>query len=335
MKISVLISCFVVALLLSCKCSWSQEETGAKYSSLPFVYVRTPKNTPKPAVAPTAEAKKRSVLKEADVKLNNFALNLPAPIVATPPSCAAAPTNEQLKSFGHFKGMSVKDAANLNLSWAGVGVGLKIDNNSQVVVFRSGRSFTCPSSDGKYLVTYGTEVDGGVAISQSSLSGNASFATIAANAQISNASTGYDYSAVGFTNTDAWDSANIKVLEDVSATLTVPTFDQFNKDWNAALETVKNLTKPTTPVVIGYAPAGVTGIAESLATGYALMYIAQGKGCLDAIKGFPTKDDWVEPAIRKVYLQMSNGSSDCDGNADKAEGAIARQLLSGIKIVAP
>jgi hypothetical protein len=312
---------------------WAQQQSTTQYSSLPIIYIRTASNTSK-GTPPTTEAeKKQQATKEAAIKQNNFALNLPAATLAQPPACATPPTPEQLKAFGHFKGMTVKDAANLNLTFGGIQG--QFSDNSQVVIYRSGKTFTCPSTDGKYLVTYGTEVDGGVAISQISLNGSATFAVIAANAQISNASTSYDYAAVGYTDTSAWDTANSKVIQDMANNLTVPTYDAFSKDWTAALATVPNLSKPATPAVIGYAPIGVAGLAQSLADGYALMFIAEGRGCMDATNAFPVKDSWVDGEIRKVYLQLSNGKSDCSGTADPTEGPIARQLLAGVKIANP
>jgi hypothetical protein len=317
----------VLVFLALVSSGWTQ----SAYTGLPFIHVHNANNTP----ATKGPEKQKAAQRRAYLESNDIGFLVPPAVAATPPTCSAAPTAAQLKSFGYFRAMSVKDAASLSLSFFGVGAAGQFSDNSEVVVYRAGSQFVCPSTDGNYLVTYGTEVDGGIAISQQSINGNASFATIAANAQISGASTSYDYAATGFDSTTSWDTANGKVLSDVASTLTVGNYATFNTDWSNALATVPTLQKPATPVVIGYAPIGITGLAEDLAAGYALMYIAQGRGCLDAIHAFPTQEAWVDPVVRKVYSQLSNGKSDCDAMADPAEVALARQLLSGIEIKKP
>jgi hypothetical protein len=319
------LTAFIFLALMSS--GWSQ----STYTGLPFIRLHNANNTP----LHKGPEKEKAAERRAFLEKNDMAFQVPAEVASTPPTCSNAPTAAQLRSFGNFQAMSVKDAASLSLAFFGASGSAQFSDNSEVVVYRAGSQFVCPSTDGNYLVTYGTEVDGGIAISQQSLSGNASFATIAANAQISGASTSYDYAATGFTDSTTWDTANGRVLSDVASTLTVQNYAAFNTDWSAVLATVPNLQKPTTPVVIGYAPIGITGLAEDLAAGYALMYIAQGRGCEDAVKAFPTQAAWVDPAIRKVYSQLSKGKSDCDGAADPTEAALAHQLLSGIEIKTP
>jgi hypothetical protein len=259
------------------------------------------------------------------------------PPAAGSSACDNPPTASDLHPFGGFQAMSVKDSASLNLTFVASG-SVSFTDNSQVVVYRLGDTATCPSSDGKYMLTYGNEIDGAVAITQTTLTGSASFATIAANVQINNSNTAYNWSGAGFqadSKLTAWQTDNVKVLQDVSANLTVSNFSTFSTDWNTALNAGAALTTNTTPRVIAYAPVGISGLAEDLASGYALMFIAQGRGCLDAVAAFPTKSSSVEAAIRKVYSQLSAGKSDCDANADPTEQSLAHQLLNGVKIDNP
>ena len=250
--------------------------------------------------------------------------------------CASPPSITDLHAFGHFQQMSKKDAASLNLSFFGLGAGGNWSDQSQVIVWRQGKTNTCLSTDGKYNLIYGSEWDSGLAIAQNSLTGKVSFATIAASVEINNSSTSYDYAAAGYTATSAWETANSTLLKDISTNgLNVTNYATFNNDFGATLSAAASLAPQDPPKVIGYSPVGVTDLAESLAKGYALMYIANERGCLDAIKAFPIKGGWVKSTISGVYLQLSSGKSDCDAKADPTEAPVARQLLSGIKIEKP
>jgi hypothetical protein len=243
------------------------------------------------------------------------------------------PTKANLRPFGYFSEISTTDAASLNLTFVG---GASFSEQSQVMVWRQGSTWTCPSTDGKYTLTYGGEWDAAVAISQTSLSGKVGFATIAANAQINNSSTSFDYVAAGYTNFDTWQGANATLFKDVSTNgLTVDNFSKFNADFGAMVDAAKTMTVVDPPPLIGYAPAGTADLSRDLAAGYAIMFIAKGQSCTDAVKAFPVKDAWVDPAIRTVYTQLSAGKSDCDPKADPAEQAVAAQLLSGITIKRP
>jgi hypothetical protein len=271
----------------------------------------------------------------SDKKSHLLALTVPAG--GSPgPVCANTPVAADLKPFGHFAQMSVQDAASLNLSFGPFDGSGSWSQQSQVIVWRQGKIFTCPSTDGKYNVVYGAEWDSAIAISQTSLTGKASFATIAANVQLNNSSTTYDYVGAGYTNTTAWETANGTLLKDISTNgLSVTNYSTFDTDFGATLTAANAMTPVDPPRVIGYAPIGTADVSQSLAKGYAIMFIAKGRGCQDAEDAFPIKEAWVDSTIRSVYLQMSNGKSDCDGKADPNEQAIAAQLLNGIDIEKP
>jgi hypothetical protein len=252
------------------------------------------------------------------------------------PVCASPPSASDLQPFGHFSQMSAQDAASLNLQFGGLGGSVNFTGQSQVIVWRQGKTFTCPSTDGKYNVIYGAEWDSAIAISQDSLTGKASFATIAANVQINNSSTTYDYVAAGYTTTSNWETANGKILQDISTNgLSVTNYATFDTDFGLTLTAASAMTPVDPPKPIGYAPIGVTDAAQSLAKGYAIMFIAKGQGCLDAKAAFPISEPWVEAIMRSVYLEMSSGKSDCDAKADPSEQPIAIQLLTGVNIKKP
>ena len=256
---------------------------------------------------------------------------------AVPPGavCAKPPSDSDLQTFGHFDQMSAQEAASLNLQFGGVGVGGTFTGQSQAIVYRQGKTFTCPSTDGKYNIVYGSEWDSAVAVSQDSLSGKGSFATIAANVQINGSTASYDYIAKGYTNTSAWEAANAKVLLDVGSGLTVTSYGTFATDFATVSTSSSGLNPISPPQPIGYAPVGTADLLQSLAKGYALMFIAKGEGCQSAESAFPVKEAWVDSTMRSVYLQMSFGKSDCDAKADASEQAVAAQLLTGIDIEKP
>jgi hypothetical protein len=252
------------------------------------------------------------------------------------PVCANPPLASDLRPFGHFAQMSVEDAASLNLQFGGFGLSVEGSKKFQAVVWRQGRTYVCSSTDGKYNVVYGSEWDSAIAISQTSLTAKASFATIAANVQINNSSTSYDYVAAGYATTSDWETANGKLLQDISTDgLSVTNYATFYSDFGKTLTAASAMQPADPPKVIGYAPIGTTDLSQSLAKGYAVMFIAKGRGCRDAEADFPSKEPWVGPTMRGVYLQLSNGKSDCDAKADPNERAIATQLLSGIDIEKP
>lgn len=253
-----------------------------------------------------------------------------------PPVCQNPPTASDLKPFGHFAQMSVQDAASLQLSFGPFDGSGSWSQQSQVIVWRQGKTFTCPSTDGKYNVVYGAEWDSAIAISQSSLTGKATFATIAANVQINNSSTTYDYVAAGYTTTTTWEAANSNILKQISTNgLSVTNYAAFDTAFGETLAAASAMVPVDPPRVIGYVPVGTSSLSESLARGYAIMFIAQQRGCDDAKSAFPIKDAWVDPVIRSVYLQLSNGKSDCDGKADPNEKDTALLLLTGINIKKP
>jgi hypothetical protein len=198
------------------------------------------------------------------------------------------------------------------------------------------QTFTCPSTDGKFTVVYGAEWDSAIAISQESLKGNASFATIAANPEVNGSKTAYDYSAAGYTTTDDWRNANSTQLKSLSTKgLTVDNYSQFDSDFGTATAAATKMVALDPPEVIGYSPVGTTDIEQGLVKGFALMYIAKGRTCDDAKKACPIKGDWVDFTVRGVYLQMSNKKSDCDPKADAGEQAAAAFLLKDIVIKKP
>jgi len=307
----------VGVVTLPCACAFGQQNTS--------VIART---------APTYV--KSQVRSGARSHIGAMAAMAAAPSAPSGPVCASAPAASQLQPFGHFSQMSAEDAASLNLQFGGAGGSVSFSGQSQVIVWRQGKTFTCPSTDGKYNVVYGAEWDSAIAISQTSLTGKASFATIAANVQINNSSTTYDYVAAGYTTTAAWETANGKILQDISTNgLSVTNYATFDNDFGSTLTAASAMTPVDPPQPIGYAPIGTTDAAQSLAKGYAIMFIASGRGCKDAEDAFPIQESWVDATMRSVYLEMSNQKSDCDGKADPNEQAIAGQLLTGINIKKP
>jgi hypothetical protein len=291
-----------------------------------------PKAQPKQATTATATAPAylRTHSRKAQVHILDNQPAIASPVCQTPPTAA------DLKPFGHFAQLSVQDAASLQLSFGPFSGSGDWSQQSQVIVWRQGKTATCMSTDGKYNVIYGAEWDSAIAVSQNSLSGKATFATIAANVQINNSSTTYDYVASGYTTTSQWETANATILREISTNgLSVTNYSTFDTDFGNTLAAAAAMTPQDPPRVIGYAPIGTADLAQSLAKGYAIMFVAKQQGCLAAEKAFPIKDTWVDSVIRGVYLQLSNTKSDCDATADPGEKGVAAQLLNGIDIEKP
>lgn len=263
-------------------------------------------------------------------------LDLPAPPPASPnPVCTNTPPVNQLKSFGYFASTDFEGAASLNLTFPLGGGSGDFKKSSQAVVFRTGQTFECQSTDGKYTVIYGTEFDSGVLINQDSIAGKANFATVAANVTINNSNTEFSYSSSGFKDDGDIRTAGGKIASDMSTNgLSVQTFKDFNTDFTGAITAASAAKSQDPPVVIGWRPIAEDDVAKALAQVYALGYIARGRGCSDAINSFPLKFSGAEPAIRSTYKTLSSGATDCDAS-DKNMQALAKQLLSGQRISLP
>jgi hypothetical protein len=263
-------------------------------------------------------------------------LDLPTPPGNSPtPVCAATPSVNQLKAFGYFASSDLDAAASLSLSFGMFAGSGDFKKSSQVVVFRTGQSFECPSTDGKYTVIYGTEFDSGVLIDQDSIAGKANFATVAANVTINNSNTEFSYSSAGFQDDMPMRTAGGKVAADMSANgLSVQTFKDFNTDFTSAIASASAGKSIDPPLVIGWRPIATDDVTKALAQVFALGYIAEGKGCLEAIRDYPIKSANVDPQIRSTYKALSSGAADCDAS-DKNMQSMAKQLLGGQRISLP
>jgi len=261
---------------------------------------------------------------------------LDLPKVAPPanlPACAQVPDASQLKSFGFFSAMSAKDTATLNLTFPIATGSGNFSLDSQVVIWRMGQSAECPSTDGKYTLVYGSEWDAGIIISQTNISGNATFAVVAANATINRTAVSFNFSTAGYTDDSDLRAANSKLFTDVSANgLDVTNFNMFQTDFTAAVGKGSAATTKMPLVMIGYRlNQGTDDILRSLEGVYALPFIALGRGCLDAVKAYPNPDSGVDSAIRATYSTMSGGKTDCDASDAGMQG-LAKQLLGKIQI---
>jgi hypothetical protein len=263
-------------------------------------------------------------------------LNLPAVAPAAPtPVCVAAPAVGQLRAFGFYVSTDAQDAASLNLTFGIGNGGGNFTKTSQVVAYRTGQTFECPSTDGKYTVVYGSEFDSGVEIDQQDIAGKASFAVVAANVTINNSNTQFSFSASGFQDDSPIRTAGAKMAGDViNNGLSVLSFKDFNTDFGGAINAAATAKVQDPPIVIGWRPVATGDVAKALAQVYALGYIVEGRGCEDAIKDFPLKTPDAEPAIRSAYSALSAGTTDCDAS-DTSMQSMAKQLLSGQRIKLP
>jgi hypothetical protein len=250
--------------------------------------------------------------------------------------CAAVPDASSLTSFDYFTETDLQDAAGLNLSFAGIGANGAYSKTSDVVAFRAGQTAECPSTDGKFTLVYGAEWDAGMVISQDSISGKASFASLAANATISGSSDSFDFSSSGFKDPTAINAASAKMSSDVFANgLTVTNFGTFATDFTTGVTAVAQATPITPLVLIGYRPTGTADVTNAVLLVYALPYIAQGRGCLDAINSYPVKSmPNIDAEVRAAYLALSGGVSDCSAS-DPSMQALANQYLTGMRIAPP
>lgn len=263
-------------------------------------------------------------------------LNLPAVAPAAPtPVCAAAPVVGQLKGFGFYASTDAQDAASLNLSFGGFGGSGNFTKTSQVVAYRTGQTFECTSTDGKFTVVYGSEFDSGVEIDQQDIAGKASFAVVAANVTINNSNTQFSLSTSGFQDDSAIRAAGGKMAIDViNNGLSVLSFKDFNTDFGATINLATAAKVQDPPIVVGWRPVATGDVAMALAQVYALGYIAEGRGCEDAVKDFPIKTPDAEPAIRSTYSALSEGTTQCSAS-DTNMQSMAKQLLSGQRIKLP
>lgn len=242
-------------------------------------------------------------------------------------TCSTIPTSPT-RTFNGSYTLDTDAAGKLSVNYIGTG-SVAVDQTMRVFVREYSKLATCDATDGTGTLVYGAWWRATVLVKTTDVQANLSFAVVAASATLNNQTTQVLIEHQGFVNQQQIDTADQVAMKDAANGLTVVTYAKFADDIeNAANAVVASSTVTPLPFA-GTTSTVMHELGKTIASAFALTYIAQGRGCLDAIGDLKDKSADAGLTIRATYRMLTN--TDCDAS-DQIAQVTAKRILNGIEI---
>jgi hypothetical protein len=241
--------------------------------------------------------------------------------------CSAVP-EKVTKTFNGSYDLETSAAAKLSVNWLASG-SADVDRQMRVFVREYSRFATCDSSDGTTQLVYGAYWRATVLVDQLDLEGKLSFAVAAASATLKNRNVQVLIEHQGFADTSDIDVASQAAMKETQDGLTVLSYAKFTEALGKAADAVVKSPVVTPLPLIGSNTKNLVDLRRQLAQVFALTYISQGRGCLDAIQALRDTSQSAAEGIRETYRLLTG--TDCNAS-DPIAQLKARQVLNGVRI---
>ena len=254
---------------------------------------------------------------------------------AIPKATDATMTDDSLFS------MTSDVAASLSITLPFGGGGGNGSSNQSVFMRQFKRYTTCTTPNGDIL-EYGQAIRASVLYDTTDVKANASFSFIVAQATINNQTTQIEVSNTGFTDAKVTSARATAIASLTGGALTIDNYGIFMTNLNSALSQADQTTVSVTGGARdGMAPALQlvgreilvvdTDLSDSLAKAFALYYIANGYGCVQAQQDFSKTDTRAQDIVKAVYTSLTKAC----GAPSAIDKATAQSMLRGMKIGTP